>query len=54
MASAEDPSCELGGPDPLIGIPSPGELVLKKLFAQFFVCSQTKLNHISRQPLVSL
>ena len=34
------------------GNPSPGELVLKKLFAQFVVCSQSKLNYVMAQPLV--
>ena len=51
MASAEDPSNE---ETPLIETPSPGELVVKKLFSQFVVSSQTKLNHVSRQPLVSV
>ena len=33
--------------------PSPGELVLKKLFAQFVVTTESKLKYISTQPIVS-
>ena len=31
---------------------SPGELILKKLFAQFVVTAESKLKHVSTQPLV--
>ncbi len=53
MASAEDPSNDGKASDTASIIPTPGELVLKKLFAQFVVSSKGKLNHISTQPLVS-
>lgn len=33
---------------------SPGELVLKKLFAQFVVTTEAKLKFVASQPLVSL
>lgn len=33
---------------------SPGEFVLKKLFAEFVVVSDRKLQHIATQPLVSI
>ena len=31
---------------------SPGELILKKLFAQFVVTAESKLKHVSTQQLV--
>jgi len=54
MASAGDiTGAETKGQEINTGIPSPGELVLKKLFAQFVVYSQSKLNYVMSQPLVS-
>ena len=50
MASAEQsssPALEAEG-----GM-SPGEFVLKKLFAEFVQLSESKLLHIASQPLVS-
>ena len=53
MASAEDPSGETKGAEDRAVVPSPGEIILKKLFAQFVVSSQAKLSHIMTQALVS-
>ena len=49
-ASAPPPAKGSGG----TALPSPGEFVLKKLFAQFVVNSEVKLKHIASQPLVSI
>lgn len=56
MASAEDCSSSSGVVSGSVSVsdnPSPGELILKKLFAQFMVSSKAKLVTITREPLVS-
>ncbi len=50
MASAE--VC-VSPPADVEGGMSPGEFVLKKLFAEFVALSERKLQHIASQPLVS-
>lgn len=55
MASAEDCSGSSERPTATVVSsvnPSPGELILKKLFAQFVVSSKTKLSNITKEPLV--
>ena len=51
-SASESASAPAQGPGGT-ALPSPGEFVLKKLFAQFVVNSEVKLKHIASQPLVS-
>ena len=52
MASADVSSASPGLEEAGGGL-SPGEFVLKKLFAEFVAISDKKLEHVAKQPLVS-